>query len=276
MAAVVGAGGVDRVVVVDNGGDRDRSDLRAAIGDRGDVLTADNHGYGAAANLGAARARELGADAVVLLNDDVVVAPGWLEPLAAELAGDRVGAVQPVLVTGGEVNSRGVTVGRDGAGHDLGRGEPVEALGDGPVDVELFTGGAVLLSQEFLAATGGFDERYFLYYEDVDLGLRGAELGWRYRLVPSSRVEHAGGVTTGGEPDRTRFLQERNRLWAAFRFADAATIGRALWLSVRRVRHRPHGVHVRALLAGLAGAPRRLRERRGRPASRRSPAGSDS
>ena len=170
----------------------------------------------------------------------------------------------------GHVNSLGVRIGRDGAGVDLG-------IGDDPpsqpyvAELELFTGGAVLFSAEFLASTGGFDERYFLYYEDVDLAKRGSELGWEFRIVTASVVQHVGGVSTGALPERTRLLQERNRLWAAFRFADPATIARALWLSIRRLRHRPRGAHARALVSGLAGAPIRLFERiRSRRLSRRT------
>ena len=128
-------------------------------------------------------------------------------------------------------------------------------------DLEFFTGGAVAFSAEFLDATGGFDERWFLYYEDVDLARRGAELGWRYRLVPAAVVEHHGGVTTGAMAARTRYLQERNRLWSAVRHEPPSTVARAFWLSLRRLRHEPRGVHARALAAGLAGAPRRVIER---------------
>jgi GT2 family glycosyltransferase len=256
IGALLGAGGIDRVVVVDTGGSArvDSADV--------EVIATANRGYGAAANVGFERARSLGAEAIALLNDDVVVRDGWLTALIAELAGDeRVGAVQPVLVDGDVVTSRGVSIGRDGAGVDLGRGEPVPDAGDSQ-DIELFTGGAVLLAPDFLAATGGFDERYFLYYEDIDLARRGAALGWRFRLAPASIVEHRGGVSTGAEPTRTRYLQERNRLWAAFRFADASTVRRAIWLSLRRLRHPPRGAHARALVAGLGGAPARIRERR--------------
>jgi len=267
LAALGDAGGVGRIVVVDNGG--------TAVADEPGVelLRTANRGYGAAANVGFARAAELNASAVVLLNDDVIVAPRWTDPLVAALAADGVGAVQPVLADpGGErVNSRGVHIGADGAGIDVDRGEPLVAGGE-PTALELFTGGAVMLAPAFLAATGGFDERYFLYYEDVDLARRGAALGWHYLLVPASVVEHEGGVSTGAAPGRTRYLQERNRLRAAFRFATPATIGRAVWLSIRRLRHQPRSVHVRALAAGLGAAPVALWERaRGRSLEAQSP-----
>jgi N-acetylglucosaminyl-diphospho-decaprenol L-rhamnosyltransferase len=260
LDALIAAGGLERVILVDNG------DV-PVVADRScvEVLRTPNDGYGAAANRGIARARELGAVAVALLNDDVIVHAGWLVPLVDELR-DDVGAVQPKLlfadVEPPTINTLGVRVGRDGAGVDIGRGEPDrdDRFAE-PVDIDAFCGGAVLLAMPFLDVTGGFDERYFLYYEDVDLAARGRRLGWRYRCAPSSVVDHVGSATTAALPERTWYLQERNRLWSAFRNASAGTIARALWLSVRRIRHEPRAVNARALAAGCVGAPRRLWER---------------
>lgn len=272
VSSVLQAGGVHSIVVVHNGSTADRAELVQHLAAAGhaevEVLAVANEGYGAAANVGFGWALDRGASAVALLNDDLTVRAGWLTPLVAALDGDRVGAAQPkLLVAASEppaVNSLGVAIGRDGAGTDIGDGDPdVGLTGNRPI--EAFTGGAVLLSAAFLRETGGFDDRWFLYYEDADLSARGRALGWRYVVVLDSVVDHARGVTTGTMSDRTRYLQERNRIWHAVRHRDAATVVRALWLSVRRLRHEPRRVHARALAAGLAGAPawwwRRIRHR---------------
>ena len=252
VAAIRRAAGVDRIIVVDNGGSA------TVAGDDIELMRVVNHGYGAAANIGFRRAFELDASAIALLNDDVVVRAGWLEPLVAALAGERVGAAQPKLLIAGSrparVNSLGVMIGADGAGTDIGDGT-LDVVVGAASEIARFTGGAVLFAPDFLRATGGFDERFFLYYEDADLGGRGAELGWSYRLVPASVVDHGRGMSTSGDPERTRYLQERNRLWHAFRHAGPGTTARAVWLSVRRLRHRPRGVHAKALVVGLTGAP---------------------
>lgn len=258
------------VIVVDNG--RRARDLGPLL-DRVTLVEAPtNLGYAGGVNLGVHRALEQGADAVMVLNDDVVVEPGWLAPLVAELDDPAVGAVQPLLLLAGEpplrVNSRGVHLGRDGAGTDIGLGELDRPdAHDPPTDLELFTGGAVLLRAEFVRATGGFDERFFLYYEDVDLALRGAELGWRYRFVPSSRVVHRGSVTAGAHSALAAYHRERNRLWVLWRHGSPGDLARGLWLSIRRVRWAPRGVHARALAAGMASGPRlcfaRFRQRHG-------------
>jgi len=250
--SIRGAGGVDRILVVDNGGHAETS------GDDVELIPVPNHGYGAAANEGFRRALVQGATAIALLNDDTVVRVGWSEALHVALRVSRVGAAQPKLLLAGttppRVNSLGVAIGRDGAGTDIGDGTLDVVVGS-PSEIARFTGGAVMFAPEFLRETGGFDERFFLYYEDADLAERGAALGWTYRLVPGSVVEHLRSATTALDGDRSRYFQERNRLWHAFRHCDAATQGRAVWLSMRRLRHQPRGVHARAFAAGVAGAP---------------------
>jgi GT2 family glycosyltransferase len=257
VASVFAAGGADHVIVVDNGG-RAIADTDVDL-----VRPARNLGFGGGANAGFHRALEMGATSVALLNDDVEVEAGWLEPLLAALERDpQLGAAQPKLLLAGSqparINSLGVLVGPDGAGTDLAYGEV-----DGPQfaadrQIESFTGGAVLFRSKFLQATGGFDESYFLYYEDLDLARRGAALGWTYVCVPSSRVWHRVSASTSQLGNQARYLQERNRLRFAFRFGNLPTVTRALWLSVRRVRWNPRATHARALLAGLGSAPAAL------------------
>jgi N-acetylglucosaminyl-diphospho-decaprenol L-rhamnosyltransferase len=260
VASVLAGGDVDRVIVVDNGGG-------AVVGDGVELVRSPrNLGFGAGANIGFRRALELGATAIALLNDDIEVERGWLGPLRDALSADAaLGAAQPKLLMAGShparVNSVGVVIGRDGAGTDIGYGEA-----DGPQfaderTIESFTGGAVLFRAAFLANTGGFDESYFLYYEDLDLARRGADLGWTYRCVPASRVWHRVSASTSQLGDSARYLQERNRLRFAFRFGDLAMVSGALWLSIRRLRWSPRGAHAKALLNGLASAPTALASR---------------
>lgn len=262
------ADGRVHVVVVDNG--RRARELPADVLAAAELIeTPANLGYAGGMNAGIGRALARGAGAVALLNDDVTVEPGWLDPLLAELGdgrrdGSGVGAVQPKLLFADgppwRINSVGVSLGPDGAGHDVAIDQP-DTGHDDPTDLEVFTGGAVLLGAELLRDLGGFDERFFLYYEDVDLALRGAERGWRYRCAPASRVLHRGSATVARDGEvahRIIYLRERNRLWVLLRHRPAGDVGRGLWLSVRRLRWAPRWVHARALAAGLAAAPRLL------------------
>lgn len=262
VRSVLDGGDADLIIVVDNGA---RAVLPveaiAAVPPVRLIREADNRGFGAAANAGFAAAAAAGATKIALLNDDVQVEPGWLGLLAAEIDAhaphDRVAAVQPKLLYAGTspavVNSLGVRLDRFGAGRDVGHGEHDGAWSSGARSIELFTGGAVLFDAEFLAQTGGFDERFFMYYEDVDLGRRGARLGWTYRCQPAAVVWHEGGSSAQGLGARRAFYLERNRLWCLRRHADRVTIRAGIWLSVRRLRYRPRLAHLRGLLAGLAG-----------------------
>jgi GT2 family glycosyltransferase len=250
-----------RIYVVDNGTmAAGRLAARPDLGMCTLITSVRNGGFAGGMNLGIQRALADGAHTVVIVNDDVVVDRDWLAPLINEFTiHDRVGAVQPkLLIADSEpalINSLGVRLGADGAGRDIGIGEP-DTGDDETRPIELFTGGAVALRASFLREVGMFDERFFLYYEDVDLGLRGTERGWTYRCAPASRVMHRGSVTTSREPDRTAYLRERNRLWILVRHRPMGDVARGFWLSIRRVRHHPRRVHLRALIAGVTAIPR--------------------
>lgn len=274
VASVLAAGGASQVIVVDNGRHaRQRLDASGSASACTVIEPGRNLGYAGGMNLGIERALAEGATHVALLNDDVTVPTGWIERLLAEwtddadAAGGRLGAVQPMLVFPTDpptVNSLGVQLGRDGAGVDIGRGEPLPEPPDAlaaPHGIDVFTGGAVMLSAAFVAECGGFDPRYFLYYEDVDLALRGAERGWRYRCVPEVRVVHVGSASTVAVADLTAFLRERNRLWVVIRHRPWGDVARGVWLSVRRLRYQPHRAHARALCAAVGAAPRLMRDR---------------
>jgi GT2 family glycosyltransferase len=154
------------------------------------------------------------------------------------------------------------------SGRDVGFGDRDGDDYAAPRPIEAFTGGAVALRAEMLVDVGLFDPLLFMYYEDVDLSLRGTRRGWRYRSVPSSVVRHRVGASTAKVPTRRAFYQERNRLMIAARHRPPADFARAAWLSLRRVRFAPRCAHAAGFISGLALVPRQLwlraRDRRGR------------
>lgn len=274
-----------RLIVVDNGeAARSRLNGPSRHGSIGDAAQAgeaiaiiespSNGGYGAGMNLGMHVLFEGGCQVVVLLNDDVTVGPLWLEPLLEQFDHADVAAAQPLLVQRGDneapatVNSAGVLLDAAGAGSDRLRGAHVapivaelDAVRGSGEDIEVFTGGAVALHREAIASVGGFDERFFLYYEDVELARRLRRAGWRCRYVPRSQVTHRGSATAATLGLETRRLQERNRLWSTAMHGSIGEVSRGLWLSVRRLRHEPRQVHRRALAGGVAGMPARFADR---------------
>jgi N-acetylglucosaminyl-diphospho-decaprenol L-rhamnosyltransferase len=187
--------GVD-VVVVDNGS-TDGSDLMVAERFPEVALLAlgENLGFGPALNRAIAAHP---ADQVVLFNNDAVAEPRFVEALVDEL-GAGVDSVAGVLVQErdpGLIDSAGVIADRTLMGFDHLHGEPLAAAAGAP-DPLGPTGGAALYRREALAAVGGFDERIFLYYEDLDLALRLAARGGRCRLAGEARALHAYSASLG-------------------------------------------------------------------------------
>ncbi len=129
----------------------------------------------------------------------VTTTPSWHELPAPRETADVVNNVGCVLLPGGYGADRGFLE-RDGGQYDQ-----VE-------EVFAWCGAAVLLARRYLESVGLFDERYFLYYEDLDLAWRGRAQGWRYVYVPNSTVRH---VHTASSVEGSRLFQhyvERNRL----------------------------------------------------------------
>ncbi|TDT17287.1 GT2 family glycosyltransferase [Ilumatobacter fluminis] len=261
-----GDGRAIEVIVVDNGGSaRARLDAAGLVGVEV-IETHANVGFGAAANVGLDHAVSRQAEAVAVLNDDVFVRSGWLAPLLDHLASGRVAAAQPLIVRHAADPPTVESVGRasDAAGavSDLGAGRsPSDFAGAAPGAVPAVSSVAAVYSTDFVQDVGGFDERFFVGYADLELGRRGSAAGWTFAVVPGSVVEHVGSATTSMLGPGLVYFQERNRLWDVALHGGAAETARAIWLSVRRVRHEPRTLHRRALLDGAVGMPRRWLER---------------
>jgi GT2 family glycosyltransferase len=184
------------VIVVDNGS-TDGSDQMVA--DRFPELRllrlGENLGFGPALN----RAIEAyPAEQVILFNNDAAAEPRFVEALLDELGGG-VDSVAGVLVQERDpalIDSAGVVADTTLMGFDYLHGEPLGAAvgADAPLGP---TGGAALYRGEALRAVGGFDERMFLYYEDLDLALRLAARGGRCRLAGEARALHAYSASLG-------------------------------------------------------------------------------
>jgi len=125
------------------------------------------------------------------------------------------------------INNVGTVVLPGGYGADRGFQEPDEGQYERPEDITAWSGGAVLLSARYLADAGRFDDTLFLYYEDLDLALRGARLGWRYRYVPSSVVRHAHSATAVAGSEIAEHYKERNRLAVRLRHGGTLAAARA-------------------------------------------------
>lgn len=250
------------VVLADNGSTDGAPERAAAERDEVELLrTGGNLGYGGAANAGvAALGPEVGW--VVVANPDVVWRPGSLDALLA--AGERTpraGALGPLIrdADGAVYPSARLlpSLGR-GAGHALfgaiwptnpwTRAYRQSETAVCERDAEWLSGSCLLLRRVAFDSVGGFDTRYFMYFEDVDLGERLTKTGWRNRYVPSAEVVHTGGHATTAtaqvcarmlrEHHRSayRYLADRHRgpVWAPLRLALRAGLGARAALATRR------------------------------------------
>lgn len=169
----------------------------------------------------------MGASAVLILNDDALVQPEAVAILSAALAEDpRTAAVTAHL---GYVDRPGILNGTGGAVDRRrafaalrGEGEADAGQYDEAPDPDYPSGAASLIGRTAWEAIGPFDEACYLYYEDVDWGLRARAAGWRVRYVPQARVLHQGSAATAGDPARRRYYNVRNRLRFARRWGDGA------------------------------------------------------
>jgi GT2 family glycosyltransferase len=184
------------VVVADNGStDGSLELLRERFSEVDLVENGANLGFGPALNRAAA---EHPGDPMILLNNDAVAAPRFVEALldahatgAESVAGVLTQERDPRLI-----DSAGVVADRTLMGFDYLHGEPLSAAA-GAADPLGPTGGAALYSKRAFDAVGGFDERIFLYYEDLDLALRIAAAGARCQLAPAATAVHAYSASLG-------------------------------------------------------------------------------
>jgi GT2 family glycosyltransferase len=181
------------------------------------VLTpGSNLGFGAAMNLAA---RASSSPFLATLNDDTEPDPEWLFALVQEMElNPRVGmtASRIRLFESERLDSAGMLICLDGSSKQRGRAMPDNTFIVSE-DALLPSACAALYSRKMFDEIGFFDEEYFLYCEDTDLGLRAQWAGWRCRYVATATVRHHYSRTAGAfSPLKARFV-ERNRLWVAIK-----------------------------------------------------------
>jgi GT2 family glycosyltransferase len=151
--------------------------------------------------------------------------------------------------SGGRLDSAGLLLYPDGTAKQRGHGQPAAAY-PRQGDVLLASGCAALYRRTMLAETGGFDDDYFLYCEDTDLGLRARLAGWKCLYVPGARVDHDYSRSAGRASRLKAFYVERNRLWTVLKTFPPALLPVVPFAALKR-----YWAHWRALRSGkgLAG-----------------------
>lgn len=199
-----------------------------------------NPGYGGAVNRAIATLPE-SVEWVLVSNPDVALAPRALEILLTTARSDAsIGAVGPAILNeDGSVypSARRLPSMRNGIGHALFANvwpgnrwsraylDPPNALDTSARDSGWLSGACVLVRRSVFEEVGGFDEGYFMYFEDVDLGDRIVKAGYRNRYEPAARVLHTGAHSTSG--DSALMIEAHHR--SAARFLSRKYPGAWMW-----------------------------------------------
>ena len=249
------------------------------------ISNAANLGFCAANNQGIAAAR---AEFVALLNDDAAARPGWLGAMLEAINADpQLGMVASKIVTYRNpqvIDKVGHLIYLDGQNRGRGTGLIDHGQFDSMNETAWPDGCAALYRATMLDQIGGFDEDFFAYADDAELGLRARIAGWTAVFAPNAVVRHRVGSSLGQYSQERLFLIERNRIWLAVKLFPlpllllnpmfVAARGIAYAVSALLGRGDLHSASkdlstsallkcfVRAQLRGLLGVPRMLSKRK--------------
>jgi hypothetical protein len=203
-------------IVVDNGSTDGSADMAEKEFGARVIRNRENRGFCAANNQGIAAAR---GDFVALLNNDAEAAAGWLAALerACSSAPDIGMAASKMLVweDPSRIDKAGHLIFPDGQNRGRGSGAPDRGQYDREEEVLWPDGCAGMYRKAMLDEIGGFDEDFFAYGDDAELGLRARIAGWRCVYTPRAVVRHHRGSTLGKGSVRRLELIERNRILLA-------------------------------------------------------------
>src|SRR5436190_15212458 len=216
------------VIVVDiNGGEMLRQCLASIDAQTSkplEVLVHDNSvtNIGFAAGVNAAYAKSRG-QYVALVNNDAVLDRDWLETVVGAMDDPKVAAVQTII------RRDESTI--DGAGIDISDGTFRQITEPGPA-----WGVSATAALYRRAAIGErfFDERFFAYYDDVDLCARLHEEGWSTRVLPAIKATHRGSASASVLGNDALRLRTRNRYWVARRHRGVGRISALLWEDLKK------------------------------------------
>ncbi len=224
-------GGERHVWVVDNAStDGSAEALQAALAEGETFIqTGANLGYAGGNNAGIRAALEWGAEYVLVLNPDLVVEPDFLSYLIKALEGVPSAGVACAMGLDRETG----TIQSLGGDFSLwtGRakrrlyGRPDEAEGALTwAEVDFPVGHCMLIRRTFLEEKGLLNDAYFLYYEDVELGLRASRGGWKNLAIARSRVHHRDTTGGGKGSPVVTFHGTRNQAWVVREYGSVLQI----------------------------------------------------
>jgi GT2 family glycosyltransferase len=179
-----------------------------------------NLGFAGGNNAGFASLRGRGFDSVVFLNNDTVVDPGFLQPLIDELQKAWVGIAAPKILYMDDPGriwfAGGVLEPATGLIEHTGIRQPDGPRFDTPEPVWYATGCCLAMRCRDFEALGGFDERFRMYGEDVDLSIKARKRGLVVMYQPASRIWHRVSASSGGEMNLGKQLRKSGAAMTLF------------------------------------------------------------
>lgn len=176
-----------------------------------------NLGWAGGHNVGIRHALKKGASAVFVLANDATVRLDTITLLEKRLESNKaIGIVGPKIHLMDKkniiANAGGVIMKHRYFGYDRGMNEEDKGQYDTPAEVDYVTGAAMLIRRDVFEKVGLFDEKLFLYYEDVDLCFRAKKLGYTSFFEPMALLYHIGGATTRFGSALHTYYTTRNHL----------------------------------------------------------------
>lgn len=181
---------------------------------------------------------------IALLNNDAVAHPHWLQKLVeSSLRNPKAGMWASKVLNyykPEEIDNTGLLLYPDGIGRGRGRLEIDKGQYDNSTECLIPSGCACMFRREALGE--GFDERFFAYLDDVDVGLRARFMGWECVYVPEAIVYHRYSFTTSPYSIQKVFLVERNRIWILLKYFPLDMILLSPFYTIKRLLFQFYGV----------------------------------
>jgi len=204
-----------------------------------------NTGFAKACNTGITASD---AKYAVVLNNDTEVMPDWLEELYKAIESDNeAGMAASKILLNKEsraIDSVGMLIYPDGIGRQRGRGEIDRGQFDNDNETLLAHGCAAIYRRKMLDEIGMFDEDFFAYVEDMDLGLRGRFAGWKAVTAPKAVVYHKYSATAGKYTSLKAMLIERNRIMAAVKNFPLTWLSLSPFYTIWRIVVQIYGIMI--------------------------------
>lgn len=251
------------VLVIDNASQDDTPEaVRIAYPDLGLICTGANLGYPGGNNVGIRVALQRGAEAVFLVNNDTLLDPDCVARLVSALEADpRIGVIGPMVYTWDE----GQVISSAGGAIDWWHADAIN-VGMGEVDrgqyrarpVDFVNGCGLMITRRAIERAGLLDERYFMYWEEVDWCVRVRRAGFGVHFEPGTWMRHKAPICSDQLGPRTLYYLTRNRLLFFATHTPLhlkpAALAHALHGALRGVSHERRAgraEHARAIQLGI-------------------------